>query len=448
MGTFFGTDGIRGRANRYPITADVAFRIGQALGQMHLRKNQSGSIVIGRDTRSSGDMLEAGLIAGLLAQGMDVYRTGVLPTPAVAHITRTTQADFGVMITASHNPSCDNGIKIFGNDGYKLPDRLEERVESYIMNPSRKDLPERPGRVIPLQAPQGRYIDYIKRSSQGLKLNGMKIVLDCANGAAYDVAPWIFQELGADLIVIGDRPTGQNINNNCGATAPEQLAKTVKDNNADIGLAFDGDADRLVVVDECGDVVSGDALLGLCAAKLKEHGELRGNTAVVTVMSNLGLHKYLESKGISTIVTNVGDRNVIKEMLENDFNFGGEESGHIIFSDYASTGDGIGSAIQLLHILSQSDQPISKLSKEIELFPSKLTNLNIGHKLPLEEIRPLQKLNNQFAKEHGDSARYLIRYSGTENKVRILVEAETQEDVDKWSGLYESCLIEALKDEV
>ncbi len=425
---YFGTDGIRGTANTPPMTADMALKVAMATAYV-MRKQSSDKdmnrVVIGKDTRLSGYMLEQAMAAGFVAMGMEVIFTGPIPTPAVARLTTTLRADIGVMISASHNPYQDNGIKLFGSDGYKLSDDLEKKIES-LMTQDMNDLlpaPDDLGKANRLTDAQGRYIEYIKRSfPKGETLEGMKIVVDCAHGAAYKVAPQVFWELEAEIIAIGNTPNGRNINDGCGATATEALQKRVVEENADIGIALDGDADRLIVVDEKGAKVDGDQLMGLLAVAKKEQGFLQGGL-VATVMSNLGLERFLKSQDIAFVRTPVGDRAVVEKMRKNGFNLGGEQSGHIILNDFGTTGDGLLAALQVLTVVSQSDKPASAVCRVFDPVPQLLKNVRYTSGAPLEEASVQEAISLAEEKLEG-AGRLLVRKSGTEPLIRVMAEGD------------------------
>jgi len=426
----FGTDGIRGEANCWPITPEVAMRVGRSIARI-LKANDKGShkVVIGKDTRLSGYMLETALTAGLVSEGARVLLTGPIPTPSIAYLTHSMQCDAGIMLTASHNPYEDNGIKIFGPDGYKLSDEHEAEIEELIYAPT-LDEPEcqsQLGKAVRIDDAKGRYIEFIKNSAGVVSLKGLKIVLDCAHGASYFVAPLIFEELGAEVIALNTSPNGQNINADCGALHPEKTAEQVKRHSADIGICFDGDADRVIFVDETGEIVSGDKVLGLCAIALKEENALHDDTLVVTVMSNLGLRDGMAKHGISLEVTGVGDRLVVERMREGGYSLGGENSGHIIFSDNATTGDGIMSALRMLGIISKKERPLSELSQCMEEYPQELHGLKVADKPPIETVPELKEAIEKTEAALGDAGRVLVRYSGTEKKIRVLVEAKDAE---------------------
>jgi len=429
----FGTDGIRGIANQYPITPEVALRIGRAVARVLEANGQKRhKVVIGKDTRLSGYMLETAITSGLVSEGSTVLLTGPAPTPAVAHLTRSMSCDAGIMLTASHNPYQDNGIKIFGRDGYKLSDALELEIESLILA---DDLPhpERDlGKAIRIDDAMGRYIEFTKNAVGADSLRGLKIVVDCAHGAGYHVGPLIFEELGAEVIKLSVHPDGRNINENCGALYPEKAAAAVKEHGADVGICFDGDADRVIFCDEKGQVIDGDRVLCLCAIALHEQGKLKGETLVATVMSNLGLRDALEAKGIQLETTNVGDRHVLERMREKGYNLGGENSGHIIYSDHATTGDGIMSGLMVLSMMREKGVPLSELANCMDIYPQILLGLEVKEKPPIDSIPEIQTAINNAELAFADKGRVLVRYSGTERKIRILTEcadatlAETQ----------------------
>ncbi|MDB4284597.1 phosphoglucosamine mutase, partial [Akkermansiaceae bacterium] len=386
MSALFGTDGIRGVANEYPITPEVAIRIGRAVARV-LKAQHPGrhKVVIGKDTRVSGYMLETALTSGLVSEGARVLLTGPVPTPAVAHLTKSMACDAGIMLTASHNPYADNGIKIFGPDGYKLNDALEEEVEKIILGDQPAPTGVRLGKSFRIDDATGRYIEFAKSSIGSQNLSGLKVVVDCAHGAGYFVGPLIFEELGAEVIKLGTSPDGYNINEGFGSLHPEKAAERVIAEKADIGICLDGDADRVIFIDGNGDVISGDRVLCLCAKALKEKGKLRGNTLVSTVMSNLGLRDALAADGIDFIATDVGDRHVLERMREGNFNLGGENSGHLIFSDFATTGDGIVSALMVLSFIQDTGKTLAELADCMSEYPQLLVNLPVSEKPPLEE---------------------------------------------------------------
>ena len=425
MAELFGTDGIRGVANEYPITPEVALRIGRAVARvLKARADDRHKVVIGKDTRVSGYMLETALTSGLVSEGARVLLTGPVPTPAVAHLTKSMACDAGIMLTASHNPYTDNGIKIFGPDGYKLNDALEEEVESIILGDQPAPTGARLGKAFRIDDATGRYIEFAKSSIGSQSLRGLKVVVDCAHGAGYFVGPLIFEELGAEVIKIGTTPDGYNINEGFGSLHPEKAAALVKEHGADLGICLDGDADRVIFVDENGEVVSGDRVLCLCAIALKEQGKLRGDTLVSTVMGNLGLRDALADAEISLEQTQVGDRHVLERMREGNFSFGGENSGHLIFSDFATTGDGIVSALMVLAIIKSSGKSLAELADCMTEYPSLLVNMPVREKPPIDSVPTIKSAMNAAESALGRDGRILIRYSGTEKKLRVLVEAK------------------------
>ncbi|MDA8980702.1 phosphoglucosamine mutase [bacterium] len=425
MSALFGTDGIRGVANEYPITPEVAIRIGRAVARV-LKAQRPGrhKVVIGKDTRVSGYMLETALTSGLVSEGARVLLTGPVPTPAVAHLTKSMACDAGIMLTASHNPYADNGIKIFGPDGYKLNDALEEEVEKIILGDQPAPTGVRLGKAFRIDDATGRYIEFAKSSIGSQNLSGLKVVVDCAHGAGYFVGPLIFEELGAEVIKLGTSPDGYNINEGFGSLHPEKAAERVIAEKADIGICLDGDADRVIFIDGNGDVISGDRVLCLCAKALKEKGKLRGNTLVSTVMSNLGLRDALAADGIDFIATDVGDRHVLERMREGNFNLGGENSGHLIFSDFATTGDGIVSALMVLSFIQDTGKTLAELADCMSEYPQLLVNLPVSEKPPLEEVPAITAAIAAADEAFGENGRTLVRYSGTEKKLRVLVEAK------------------------
>jgi len=422
---FFGTDGIRGLVNKGNMTPDMLLRMAQAAGRCFQKEDRHHLVVIGKDTRLSGYMVEPALTAGFISVGMDVVLVGPLPPPAVALLTRSLRADLGVMISASHNPYTDNGIKLFTPEGNKLSDAQELEIEQKILSFDSEYLasPDQLGRAKRLDDAPGRYIEFVKSTfPAGLRLDGLKIVVDCANGAAYKIAPMVLWELGAHIIPIGDDPNGKNINLDCGATSPGLMAKTVRTHNADIGIGLDGDADRLIVCDENGTVVEGDLLIGVIASLWKEKGQLKGNAVVSTIMSNMGLEKFLSHRGISLVRTAVGDRYVTEEMKRRGANVGGEPSGHIVFSDYGTTGDGLVAALQVLSLLVQSKKPASQILHPFALTPQITSNLKLKNKKLLQDphlLKEIEKISRASQKQ-GD--RLLVRPSGTEPVVRLMVE--------------------------
>ena len=421
---FFGTDGIRGRTNQNPMTAEMAQRVGQAAGAHFLRGDHRHRVVIGKDTRLSGYMMETALISGFTSVGMDVVMVGPVPTPAVALLTKSMRADLGVMISASHNPYYDNGIKLFGPDGYKLSDADESAIEALLeQKPMLVDAPQI-GRARKIEDARGRYIHFAKSTfPEELRLDGLKIVIDCANGAAYQTAPAALWELGAEVVAMGVSPNGTNINDGCGSTAPAALQARVVEEGADIGIALDGDADRLIVVDEKGRIVDGDQLMAVIALSWARRGLLEGNGIVATVMSNLGLERFLESNGLDLIRTKVGDRYVLEAMREGGFNVGGEQSGHIILSDYATTGDGLVAALQILACLVEEGKAASETLHAFEPLPQLLKNVRFAGGAPLESENVRAAIAEAEARLEG-TGRLVIRKSGTEPLIRVMAEGE------------------------
>ena len=428
---FFGTDGIRGRTNSLPMTAEMAQRVGQAAGAHFLRGDHRHRVVIGKDTRLSGYMMETAMISGFTSVGMDVVMVGPVPTPGVAMLTRSMRADLGVMISASHNPYVDNGIKLFGPDGYKLSDADEAAIEALIEQKPRLVPPEAIGRSRRIEDARGRYIHAAKSTfPEELRLDGLKIVIDCANGAAYQVAPSALWELGADVVAIGVSPDGTNINDGCGSTAPQLLQRRVVEEGAQLGIALDGDADRVIVVDEKGRIVDGDQLMAAIGLSWAKRGLLRGGGIVATVMSNLGLERFLAGHGLELIRTQVGDRYVLEAMREGGYNVGGEQSGHIILSDYATTGDGLVASLQILAFLIQSGKPASELLHLFDPLPQLLKNVRFGGGAPLDSDTVKSAIAAGEARLEG-SGRLVIRKSGTEPLIRVMAEGEDDRIVEE-----------------
>ncbi|MBI2343606.1 MAG: phosphoglucosamine mutase [Deltaproteobacteria bacterium] len=432
--TIFGTDGVRGVANEEPMTVEVALRLGQAVAYQFRHRRRHG-IVIGKDTRLSGYMLETALASGICSMGGDVLLVGPLPTPGVAYITRGMRADAGVMISASHNPYQDNGIKFFDGQGYKLPDAVEQAIEAIMANgaldrqrPTAQDI----GRAARIDDAAGRYITFLKSTvPEGMTFDGMKIVVDCAHGAGYRVAPAVLSELGAHVIAIGISPDGRNINRGGGALHPEYVSRIVREHGADCGFALDGDADRVIMCDADGTVVDGDAILALCAVDMQRNGELAHGTVVATTMSNLGLILSLQSLGITVVRANVGDRYVIQEMRAGGYMLGGEQSGHIIFAKHSTTGDGILGALKVLSIMHQTGQSLSMLRAVMQTVPQVLVNVPVREKRPIGDMAPVASLIATYEKELGARGRILVRYSGTEKVARVMIEGERQEQIRK-----------------
>ncbi len=426
MARYFGTDGIRGQANKFPMTAEIAMRVGMAAGLSFQRGSHRHRVVLGKDTRLSGYMIENAMVAGLCAAGMDVFLLGPIPTPAVAMLVRSLRADMGVMISASHNPFQDNGIKLFGPDGYKLSDKIEGRIESLLDNGVDMALadPEGLGRAKRVDGVHDRYIEFAKRTlPRSMSLSGLRIVIDCANGAAYKVAPAALWELGADVISINDDPNGFNINKECGSTHPAGLQNKVHEVRADIGIALDGDADRVVIVDEKGEIVDGDQIMALIAESWHQSGRLTGNGVVSTIMSNLGLERFLTGLKLDLHRTKVGDRYVVEHMRANGLNVGGEQSGHIVLSDFSTTGDGLVSALQVLACIKRLNKPVSEVAKKFEPVPQLLKNVRISGGAPLEE-KQVQEAIEEGRNRLGEGGRVVIRPSGTEPLIRVMAEGD------------------------
>ncbi len=432
----FGTDGIRGRINQHPMTPENVLRVGMAAATV-LRKEHHGRnmVLIGKDTRLSGYMIESALTSGICSMGMNVTLVGPLPTPGIAFLTRTLRIDAGIVISASHNPYQDNGIKFFSHTGFKLPDSVEKRIEELVMDDSLhrfRPKGEEVGKAHRLDDATGRYIEYIKSTfRKGMTLEGLKIVVDCANGAAYKTTPWLLRELGAEVISINDRPDGVNINSDCGSLFMDGLRGAVREHKAHVGISHDGDADRVLMVDERGRVVDGDQIMGMCAAAMKTEGTLNGHTVVATVMSNLGLEKFLESRGIKLLRTKVGDRYVVERMLEGGHNVGGEQSGHIIFLDFNTTGDGPITAVQVLNIMKNSGMPLSKLASGIKLFPQVLLNIDVEKRRDISSIPEIEEAVRKAEKKLNGRGRVLVRASGTEPKIRVMLEGEDLRTIKK-----------------
>jgi phosphoglucosamine mutase len=430
MRKFFGTDGIRGLTNQAPMTAEVAMRVGMAAGAHFLRGAHKHRVGIGKDTRLSGYMIENALVAGFTSVGMDVVQVGPMPTPAVAMLTRSMRADLGVMISASHNPFHDNGIKLFGPDGYKLSDADERQIELLLASEPKLAAPTAIGRAKRIEDARGRYIHAVKQSlPEEVRLDGLRIVIDCANGAAYNSSPTALWELGADVITIGVTPNGTNINDLCGSTAPALLQETVVASGADIGVALDGDADRLIIVDEAGKIVDGDQIMALIGSSWARQGRLRGGGVVATVMSNLGLERHLQGRGLTLERTKVGDRYVLERMKAGGFNVGGEQSGHMILSDHGTTGDGTVAALQVLAELIRAGKPASELLHQFDPVPQLLKNVRFAGGAPLEDSAVKAAIAEGEAALAG-KGRLVIRASGTEPLIRVMAEGDDAEQVD------------------
>jgi phosphoglucosamine mutase len=433
----FGTDGIRATVNKNPMTPETVLRIGMAVAHLLREKHGRNMILIGKDTRLSGYMIESALTSGICSMGMNVTLVGPLPTPGIAFLTRTLRLDAGIVISASHNPFKDNGIKFFSSEGFKLPDEIEKKIEALVLDdglsknrPNGSDI----GKAYRLDDATGRYIEYIKSTMpKGMTFEGIKIVVDCANGAAYKTTPWLLRELGADVISINDRPDGININEGCGSLHVEGLQKAVKLHKADLGIAHDGDADRTIFCDEKGRLVDGDKVMGMCAVEMKRDKMLKKDTVVSTVMSNIGLDKYLEMNDIKLVRTKVGDRYVVEKMLDGGYNLGGEQSGHLVFLDHNTTGDGPLTAVQVLHMMKKRDSALSKLSQEIKLYPQILTNVEVKHFANIKTIPEIEEAIKAAEKRLEGRGRVLVRPSGTEPKIRIMVEGKDFKLIKKLS---------------
>jgi phosphoglucosamine mutase len=425
---YFGTDGIRGLANTSPMTSEVALKVGMAAGKIFQNGNYRHRVVIGKDTRLSGYMLEAALMSGFTAVGMDVFLLGPMPTPAVAMLTRSLRADLGVMISASHNPFEDNGIKLFDADGYKLSDDTEKKIEDMIEANTGELLvsAEAIGRATRVESAQERYIEFAKRTlPRDLRLDGLRIVIDCANGAGYKVAPEALWELGAEVVKIGVEPNGRNINDHCGSTDPEALIAKVREVRADIGIALDGDADRVVIVNEKGEMVDGDQIMAVIAEDWHARGKLTAGGVVATVMSNLGLERYLKGIGLNLVRTPVGDRYVVDQMRKHGYNVGGEQSGHIVMSDFVTTGDGLVTALQILAVVVSTGKTVSQVTNRFEALPQILKNVRYANGSPLEDSRVVRAIDAGKAKL-GEAGRLVIRPSGTEPVIRVMAEGDDE----------------------
>ena len=433
----FGTDGVRGVANEHPMTSEVALQLGRAIAHISNRGTHRHKIVVGKDTRLSGYMLEFALSSGVCSFGADVLLVGPMPTPAVAFLTKSLRADAGVMISASHNPFQDNGIKFFGADGFKLADAIEASMEALLQNgeidavrPTALDI----GKTFKMEDARGRYVQFVKSAfSPDLSLDGLKLVVDCAHGATYRVAPQMLEELGAEVVAIGVSPDGKNINADCGATAPEALQRAVVEHGAHAGIALDGDGDRLILVDERGEIVDGDAVMAICGRDLVARDALPRRTIVSTVMSNLGLERALAEVGVELVRTQVGDRYGVECMRQHGYAFGGEQSGHLVFLDFASTGDGCVAALKVLEIMVRHGRSLGELRATFERVPQHLVNVKVATKPPLTELAKSRTLIEDVERQLGRDGRVLVRYSGTENKARVMVEALDDDRAQQWA---------------
>ena len=436
MGELFGTDGIRGVANEYPMTAEMALNIGRATAHLFKRKGHIPRIIIGKDTRISGYMLENALISGICSMGVDAILVGPMPTPGIAFLTSSMRADAGIVISASHNPFQDNGIKIFSNEGYKLPDEKELEIERLIFSNNMQSLhpsPNQLGKAYRIDDARGRYIVFLKNTfPKEYTLEGVKVVLDCSNGATYRIAPETFFELGADVTAIFADPNGENINDKCGSQHPEMLAEEVVKQKAQVGFAFDGDGDRLIAVDEKGGILTGDQIVALCAKVMKDDGTLDNNVVVSTVMSNIGLSTALKYLGINQLVTKVGDRYVLEEMRARGASIGGEESGHVIFLRHHTTGDGMITALQVMAAMMKERKPLSELAKVMKVFPQKLINIDVKSKPEISTVPDIVNVIDSVERQLGDKGRVLVRYSGTQNMCRVMVEGPSDDETEQY----------------
>ena len=434
MRKLFGTDGVRGVANIYPMTTEIAMQLGRGVAYVFKDKNRRHRIVIGNDTRLSGYMIENAIASGICSMGVDVLLVGPLPTPGIAFFTKNMRADAGVVISASHNPFQDNGIKFFAGSGFKLPDATEQKIEDLIFSKeidSLRPTADEVGKAFRIDDATGRYIVFLKNTfPSAYSLDGLRIVLDCAHGAAYKVAPIVFGELGADLTLVGVNPDGTNINRGCGALDTKLLQNSVREQGAHLGIALDGDADRVIFVDEKGNKVDGDHIMAICASMMAGEKKLRKKTLVTTVMSNMGLEVCMRNMGVNLVRTQVGDRYVVEEMVRGGYNFGGEQSGHLVFLDHITTGDGILAALQLLAIICKTGRPLSDLAKIMESYPQKLINMRVSVKKDLDEINGFKKKLAAAERELGGRGRVLVRFSGTEPLVRVMVEGEREDQIE------------------
>ena len=437
MEKLFGTDGIRGQANVHPMTVEMTMKVGRALAHICKRKGHSPRIIIGRDTRLSGDMFESAIVSGICSMGVNAISVGVIPTPGIAFLASNMRADAGVVISASHNPMQDNGIKIFNGEGFKLADEKENMIEELIFFNNMHKLhpsPEELGRISRMDDASARYIDFVKNTfPKEINPEGMKVVLDCSNGATCRVAPSTFAELGLEVTTLFNEPDGKNINADCGSQHPQVLAKEVLRQKAAVGFAFDGDGDRLIAVDEKGNVLTGDQILAICSAVLKKEGKLKNNIVVRTVMSNLGLSVAFKKLGINSVFANVGDRFVLEEMMAKGAVIGGEDSGHLIFLQHHTTGDGLITALQLLAAMKKQNKPLSELARIMTVFPQVLINLDVKSKPDIETIPEITVIIKQVEKKLGDRGRVLVRYSGTQNMCRVMVEGPTKEETQTYA---------------
>jgi len=434
MNKLFGTDGIRGIANEYPMTTEVALNVGRAIAYLSKRKGHTPRIIIGKDTRLSGDMFEGAIISGICSMGVNAISVGVIPTPGIAFLTHNMRADAGLVISASHNPMQDNGIKIFNNEGFKLSDEKENQIEELIFANNMEKLhpvPKEMGKLSRLDDAAGRYVDFLKSTfPQEINPEGMKVVLDCSNGATYRVAPEVFAELGVEVTTLFNQPDGKNINLNCGSQHTEALAEEVLRKKADVGFAFDGDGDRVIAVDEQGNVLTGDRMLAICSVILKKEGKLKNNFVVRTVMSNLGLSVAFQKLSIDSVFSQVGDRFVLEEMLSRGAIIGGEDSGHLIFLQHHTTGDGLITALQVLAAMKKEIKPLSELARIMKVFPQMLINIDVKIKPVIETVPEIMAAIKKAEEALCDKGRVLVRYSGTQNMCRVMVEGPTKKETE------------------
>jgi phosphoglucosamine mutase len=434
MNKLFGTDGLRGIANEYPMTTEIALNVGRAMAYLSKRKGHTPRIIIGKDTRLSGDMFESAIVSGICSMGVNAISVGVMPTPGIAFLTHNMRADAGIVISASHNPSQDNGIKIFNNEGFKLSDEKENQIEELIFANNMDKLhpvPKELGKLSRLDDAAGRYVDFLKSTfPQAINPEGMKVVIDCGNGATYRVAPEVFAELGVEVTTLFNQPDGKNINLNCGSQHTEALAAEVSRQKADVGFAFDGDGDRVIAVDDKGNVLTGDRMLAVCSAILKKEGKLKNNFVVRTVMSNLGLSIAFQKLGIDSVFAQVGDRFVLEEMLTRGAIIGGEDSGHLIFLQHHTTGDGLITALQVLAAIHKENKPLSKLARIMTVFPQMLINIDVKKKPEIETVPKIMAAIKKAEKALGNKGRVLVRYSGTQNMCRVMVEGPTKKETE------------------
>lgn len=446
----FGTDGLRGQVNIYPMVPEVAMRLGLAAGTYFRNGAKKHRAVIGKDTRLSGYLFEFALASGLCAAGMDVFLVGPMPTPAISFLTRSMRADLGVVISASHNPFMDNGIKFFDKEGFKLPDEAEDAITAMVTNHDHRwkyPASEEVGRAFKVEDAEGRYNVFVKHSvPTSLTLDGLKVVVDCANGAAYKVAPLIFEELGAQVIPLGNKPDGLNINRKCGSLYPEVMAAKVQEEGAHLGVALDGDADRVIVVDEKGQVIDGDQIMAMVAQDMMENGHLPGKKLVATVMSNMALEVFMNEQGGTLLRTPVGDRHVVEAMKREGATFGGEQSGHLIFLNYATTGDGTLAALQIMRIMQEQGRPLSELAHLIEPFPQTLLNVHVERKIPFEQCPGVLVAKAKVEEKLGETGRVLLRYSGTETVARVMVEGQDRALVEEAAQYLAQAVVTNLKE--